>query len=158
MTLLEKKVDAIARSLLVGDTTDRNYALSELAVLMKQVPKKYENVEDAAQAALLELGVPDKLTGYPQLVSAISIVVKEPAHLNPLQKGLYTKVAEIHGTTAPRAERNMRHAIEAGWDRTEIETLQAYFGSTVSPMKGKPSTGEFIARAANVVRKRMGTA
>lgn len=155
MALLEKKVNAIARSLLANDTTDRNYALSELRALMQERPKKYENVEDAARAALLELGVPDKLTGYPQLVSVISIVVKDPGRLNPLQKGLYTEVAENHGTAASRVERNMRHAIETGWDRIEIEAMRAYFGSTVSPLKGQPTTGEFIARVANVVRKRM---
>ena len=33
--------------------------------------------------------------------------------------------------------------------------MQIYFGGTVSPLKGKPSTGEFIARVANVVRMRM---
>lgn len=38
MTLLEKKVDAIARSLLANDMTDRNHALIELKALMQQAP------------------------------------------------------------------------------------------------------------------------
>mgnify|MGYP003472251169 FL=1 len=155
MTLLEKKVDAIARSLLANDMTDRNHALIELKALMQQAPKRYENVDEAVRVALLELGVPDKLSGYPRLVRAISIVALDPKQIKPLQKGLYTAVATDFGTMPDRVERTMRHAIEVGYDRADIDVLQTYFGGTVSPLKGKPSTGEFIARVANVVRTRM---
>ena len=34
-------------------------------------------------------------------------------------------------------ERAIRHAIEVAWDRGDIETLQNYFGYTVSGVKGK---------------------
>jgi len=36
-----------------------------------------------------------------------------------------------------------------------MEVLMRYFGNTVSPDKGKPTNGEFIARLANVVKQRM---
>ena len=156
MTLLGRKVDAIARSLLANDTTERNYALSELRVLMQHKPKKYEDAEEAVQDALLELGVPDKLSGYLRLVTALSMVVRDPDKLCGLQKGLYVEVAKIHATTASRVERAMRHAIEVSWGRMDMDVMRVYFGSTVSPLKGKPTNGEFLARVANVVRKRMG--
>ena len=42
-------------------------------------------------------------------------------------------------------ERAIRHAIEVAWDRGDLETLQKYFGYTVSNSKGKPTNSEFIA-------------
>lgn len=52
-------------------------------------------------------------------------------------------------------ERAIRHAIEVAGDRGDLDTLQRFFGNTVSNTKGKPTNSEFIARIANVVRQRM---
>ena len=42
-----------------------------------------------------------------------------------------------------------RHAIELAWDRGDLETLQKFFGYTVSNTKGKPTNSEFIALIAD---------
>ena len=52
-------------------------------------------------------------------------------------------------------ERGTRHLIEVTWTRADMDILCGYFGNTVSPDRGKPTNGEFIARIANVVRQRM---
>ena len=64
-------------------------------------------------------------------------------------KVLYPAVAKKFGTTASRVERAIRHAIEVAWDRGDLETLQKYFGYTVSNAKGKPTNSEFIAMIAD---------
>ena len=64
-------------------------------------------------------------------------------------KILYPWVARRIGTTASRVERAIRHAIEVAWDRGDLETLQKYFGYTVSNAKGKPTNSEFIAMIAD---------
>jgi two-component system response regulator (stage 0 sporulation protein A) len=46
-------------------------------------------------------------------------------------------------------ERAIRHAIEVAWDRGDLDTLQRFFGYTVSNTKGKPTNSEFIAAAPN---------
>ena len=46
-------------------------------------------------------------------------------------------------------ERAIRHAIEVAWDRGDLETLQRFFGYTVSNTKGKPTNSEFIALIAD---------
>ena len=51
--------------------------------------------------------------------------------------------------TPSRVERAVRHAIEVAWDRGDLETLQRYFGYTVSNTKGKPTNSEFIAMIAD---------
>ena len=43
----------------------------------------------------------------------------------------------------------IRHAIEMAWDRGDVETLQKFFGYTVSGIKGKPTNSEFIAMIAD---------
>lgn len=48
--------------------------------------------------------------------------------------------------------RAVRHAIEVAWDRGDLETLQRYFGYTVSNTKGKPTNSEFIAMIADRIR------
>ena len=62
---------------------------------------------------------------------------------------LYPEVAKRYNTTPYRVERAIRHAIEVAWDRGDIETLQKFFGYTVSNIKGKPTNSEFIAMIAD---------
>ena len=57
--------------------------------------------------------------------------------------------AQRFGTTPSRVERAIRHAIEVAWDRGDVETLQKFFGYTVSGIKGKPTNSEFIAMIAD---------
>ena len=54
------------------------------------------------------------------------------------------------GTKVPK----IRHAIEVAWDRGDIETLQRFFGYTVSNVKGKPTNSEFIAMIADSISLR----
>ena len=53
------------------------------------------------------------------------------------------------GDVYKRQERAIRHAIEVAWDRGDLETLQKYFGYTVSVSKGKPTNSELIAMIAD---------
>lgn len=69
--------------------------------------------------------------------------------INAVTKVLYPEVARRYNTTPSRVERAVRHAIETAWDRGDLETLQRYFGYTVSNTKGKPTNSEFIAMIAD---------
>ena len=75
--------------------------------------------------------------------------MNEPEYINAVTKRLYPEIAKKNGTTASRVERAIRHAIEVAWDRGDLETLQKYFGYTVSVSKGKPTNSEFIAMIAD---------
>ena len=70
-------------------------------------------------------------------------------NINNITFGLYPQIAAKFDTTASRVERAIRHAIEVAWDRGDLETLQKYFGYTVSNVKGKPTNSEFIAMIAD---------
>ena len=86
-----------------------------------------------------DIGVPAHIKGYQYLREAILLTVADMDIINAVTKALYPTVAKKFGTTASRVERAIRHAIEVAWDRGDLETLQKYFGYTVSNAKGKPT-------------------
>ena len=96
-----------------------------------------------------EIGVPAHIKGYQYLREAILIAVEDMDVINAVTKVLYPEVARRFSTTPSRVERAIRHAIEVAWDRGDLETLQKFFGYTVSNTKGKPTNSEFIAMIAD---------
>jgi len=108
-----------------------------------------QSLESTVTAIIHEIGVPAHIKGYQYLREAIMIAVDDMDVINAVTKVLYPEVATRFGTTASRVERAIRHAIEVAWDRGDLETLQKYFGYTVSNAKGKPTNSEFIAMIAD---------
>jgi two-component system response regulator (stage 0 sporulation protein A) len=76
-------------------------------------------------------------------------------YIDNITFGLYPQLAAAFDTTAARVERAIRHLVEVTWTRGDMEVLMRYFGNTVSPEKGKPTNGEFIARITNIIKLRM---
>lgn len=110
-----------------------------------------EGVELSSQITSIihEIGVPAHIKGYQYLREAILIAVEDMEVINAVTKVLYPEVARRYNTTPSRVERAIRHAIEVAWDRGDLETLQKFFGYTVSNTKGKPTNSEFIAMIAD---------
>ncbi|MGN8896341.1 sporulation transcription factor Spo0A [Flavonifractor sp. HCP28S3_F3] len=115
----------------------------------EQQQEQDRNLESTVTAIIHEIGVPAHIKGYQYLRESILIAVKDMEVINAVTKILYPEVAKRFGTTASRVERAIRHAIEVAWDRGDLETLQKYFGYTVSNAKGKPTNSEFIAMIAD---------
>ena len=111
--------------------------------------EREQSLESTVTSIIHEIGVPAHIKGYQYLREAIMIAVKDMDVINAVTKILYPEVAKRFGTTASRVERAIRHAIEVAWDRGDLETLQKYFGYTVSNAKGKPTNSEFIAMIAD---------
>ena len=111
--------------------------------------RREKSLESTVTAIIHEIGVPAHIKGYQYLREAILIAVDDMDVINAVTKILYPEVAKRFGTTASRVERAIRHAIEVAWDRGDLETLQKYFGYTVSNAKGKPTNSEFIAMIAD---------
>ena len=107
------------------------------------------SLESQVTAIIHEVGVPAHIKGYQYLREAIIIAVNDMDVINAVTKVLYPEVAKRFNTTPSRVERAIRHAIEVAWDRGDLETLQKYFGYTVSNAKGKPTNSEFIAMIAD---------
>ncbi|MDR3206700.1 MAG: sporulation transcription factor Spo0A [Oscillospiraceae bacterium] len=103
------------------------------------------DIETRVTDIIHEIGVPAHIKGYQYLREAILVAIRDREAINAITKMLYPSVAKAFSTTPSRVERAIRHAIEVAWDRGDIETLQSFFGYTVSNVKGKPTNSEFIA-------------
>lgn len=113
------------------------------------VRSREANIEAMVTSMIHEIGVPAHIKGYQYLREAIIIAVGDMEVINAITKVLYPQVAKTFATTPSRVERAIRHAIEVAWDRGDLETLQRFFGYTVSNTKGKPTNSEFIALIAD---------
>ena len=107
------------------------------------------DLEEIVTDIIHEIGVPAHIKGYQYLREAIILTIKDMDMINAVTKVPYPEVAKHFGTTPSRVERAIRHAIEVAWDRGDVETLQKFFGYTVSGIKGKPTNSEFIAMIAD---------
>ena len=108
-----------------------------------------QSIEAMVTSIIHEIGVPAHIKGYQYLREAIIIAVNDMDVINAITKVLYPQVAKAFQTTPSRVERAIRHAIEVAWDRGDLDTLQRFFGYTVSNTKGKPTNSEFIALIAD---------
>ena len=134
MTAVAQRVRQLAQ--LAGESADRG-------------EEDRQTLERRITGIIHEIGVPAHIKGYQYLREAISLTVEDMEVINAVTKVLYPAVGKRFGTTASRVERAIRHAIEVAWDRGDLETLQRYFGYTVSNAKGKPTNSEFIAMIAD---------
>ena len=108
-----------------------------------------QSIEAMVTNIIHEIGVPAHIKGYQYLREAIIVAVNDMDVINAITKVLYPQVAKRFDTTPSRVERAIRHAIEVAWDRGDLDTLQRFFGYTVSNSKGKPTNSEFIALIAD---------
>ena len=115
-------------------------------------------IETMVTGIIHEIGVPAHIKGYQYLREAIIIAVNDMDVINAITKVLYPQVAKTFQTTPSRVERAIRHAIEVAWDRGDLDTLQRFFGYTVSNTKGKPTNSEFIALIADKLQLQLKSA
>ena len=127
---------------------DRMRALADRRSSNMRIP----DLEGQVTAIIHEVGVPAHIKGYQYVREAILIAVEDMDVINSVTKVLYPEVAKRFRTTPSRVERAIRHAIEVAWDRGDLETLQKFFGYTVSLTKGKPTNSEFIAMISDRIR------
>jgi two-component system response regulator (stage 0 sporulation protein A) len=123
---------------------------------LRAPPGAAEKPLDAVVTEVIhEIGVPAHIKGYQYVREAIILAIEDMEIINSVTKILYPTVARKFHTTPSRVERAIRHAIEVAWDRGDIETLQKFFGYTVSNIKGKPTNSEFIAMIADRLKLQM---
>ena len=112
--------------------------------------------EELVDDMLLELGVPDALSGHKYLKTAILMGAEDDSWLCSVTSELYPEIARRHeNQTKAGVERSMRHAIFVASDRCDMDVFNKFFRNTVSSSKGAPTVREFIGRCAAVLRKQV---
>ena len=135
---------------------DVNTKTSDMNTLQSEQDKSGEqDLETIVTEYMRELGIPAHIQGYQYIRTAIMTVVEDRSILNFITKRLYPKIAEQYSTTANRAERAIRHAIEVAWNRGNIEAINKVFGYSIQSGKVKPTNSEFIATIVDRIRVRM---
>lgn len=154
---IEQKVNSIMRYIAADSQEEKDKIMEEIKAMIEPITKgtQAENIEDVISEIFLEIGVPEHILGYRYSEFAIRIATENPDIINAITCELYPTVAEHYGTTASRVERAIRYGIECAWDRGDLDVIEKYFGNTISLAKGKPTNSEFIARVANIVRRRI---
>ena len=127
---------------------------AEAPTTPREIRTQTDDLEAAVTEVIHEIGVPAHIKGYQYLREAIILTINDMEIINAVTKVLYPAVAKKFGTTSSRVERAIRHAIEVAWDRGDLDTLQKFFGYTVSNIKGKPTNSEFIAMIADCLSLR----
>ena len=156
MSILEMQVETLMRLCTASDPQSRDAARAELLRMLKKKNREDSgDPEDMIREILVQLGAPEHLLGHPYVVQAVLLVIHDRMYINNITFGLYPQLAARFNTTAARVERAIRHLIEVTWSRGDMDVLNAYFGNTVNPEKGKPTNGEFVARLANIVSRQM---
>ena len=150
LDLMLSKLDGIAVLKRAREMDTPPAALVLTGFMTENAQRRQEvNIEAMVTSIIHEIGVPAHIKGYQYLREAIMIAVQDMDVINAITKVLYPQVAKTFATTPSRVERAIRHAIEVAWDRGDLETLQRFFGYTVSNTKGKPTNSEFIALIAD---------
>ncbi len=156
MSMLEQQVNALMRLCTAEKESERVKIREELRrLIVSRSASRAPDPEYLVRQLLLELGSPDHLLGHPYVVEAVLLVLSDQMYINNITFGLYPQLAAKFDTTAARVERAIRHLVEVTWTRGDWDVLGRYFGNTVSPDRGKPTNGEFIARLTNIVRQQM---
>lgn len=114
-----------------------------------QFAKDDVRLQLAVTNSLIQLGIPAHLSGFDYLRTAIILTMCDKNILRKITKELYPAVSEVYSTTPSRVERAIRHAIEVGFSRGDLDLIENYFGNITDSSKEKATNGEFIATVAD---------
>ena len=148
---------SLGASMFLSKPYNESAMVEHLISLAEKTEKQLHGpgLEELVTSIIHEVGVPAHIKGYQYVREAIMITVENMDVINSVTKVLYPEVAKRYHTTPSRVERAIRHAIEVAWDRGDLETLQRFFGYTVSNAKGKPTNSEFIAMISDRIRLKL---
>ena len=152
MSALEMKVDALMQFCTAeSEETRRKYHIGLRQLMAARDAAGKGSRQQLIDNALADLGIPDHLYGYRYLQTAIELSLEDPQLIYSMTCGLYPAVALRHNTRPQLVERGIRHAVQCGWSRCDLEMQEKYFGGKVNPDRCKPTNTEFIARLTNII-------
>ena len=106
---------------------------------------------------LHDVGIPANIKGYSYLIDALELAIANPEATFSMTQSIYVPIAQQHGVKPEQVSRAIKRAIDIAWDRGDLDTLQSYFGYTVSNTKGMPANGEFVAIIGETLRFQLDT-
>lgn len=123
------------------------------ALQYKNIPveEKLPDLHRQITAMIHDIGVPADIKGYQYLREAIKLAIEDFGRINNMTECIYKPIALADNATPKRVQSAILRAIEIAWDRGNLDTLQRFFGYTVSNTKGRPTNSECIAILADKI-------
>ena len=115
------------------------------------IEEKLPSLNQQITEMIHNIGVPANIKGYRYLREAIKLAAEDMDRINNMTECIYKPIALADNSTLKRVRTAIMRAIEIAWDRGDLDTLQSFFGYTVSNTKGKPTNSEFIALLADTL-------
>ena len=108
------------------------------------------NLRGAIIAALMEIGIPTKFSGYAFLIKAIELQMRDPTRA--LAKDIYLEIA-IHykQDSEELVEQAIRDAIKKAWRHGSKEAWDWYFSYGGRSVSKRPTISEFVSRIAYIL-------
>ena len=121
-------------------------------LLEAKTPRKsYTARKELLYDIMKELGVPPHISGYRYIIKAIEFLLDNDGTVS-MTKELYPAVAKEFKTTSSRVERAIRHAVEVGMDRADVDSVYHIMGNIISFDRGKPTNSEFLYVVVNYIK------
>lgn len=177
LTVLEKISSAVPPPIVIATSAFlSNYvAVTAMGLGVRQLIKKPCDVESVAISVeracrilprkgfeddrksliantLHDVGIPANIKGYSYLLDALDLVIANPEATFSSTQSIYVPIAKQHGIKPGQVSRAIKRAIDIARDRGDLDTLQSYFGYTVSNTRGMPTNGEFVAIIGETLR------
>ena len=113
------------------------------------IEERVPDLQQQITKMIHDIGVPANIKGYRYLREAVKLAAEDLDRINNMTECIYKPIALADNSTPKRVRTAIMRAIEIAWDRGDLDTLQSFFGYTVSNTKGKPTNSEFIALLAD---------
>jgi two-component system response regulator (stage 0 sporulation protein A) len=154
MKIMEMKLDALMRYAACDNDFEREKIRLEVRKLLCETDPEviYHEKERQIRKLLLKLNAPDHMNGFPYLVDAILLVMKDEIYLMNMSWGIYSQIAKKYQLSNSTVQRGIANVVDAIWDRAPIKELQRIFPGIIEEGKGKTTVGTFIARISNLVK------
>ena len=115
------------------------------------IEEKLLNLQQQITKMIHDVGVPANIKGYRYLREAVKLAAEDMDRINNMNECIYKSIALACNSTPKRVRNAIMRAIEIGWERGDLKTLEFYFGCTISNTKGKPTNSEVIAILADKI-------
>jgi len=115
------------------------------------IEEKLPSLNQQITEMIHDIGVPANIKGYRYLREAIKLAVEDMDRINNMTECIYKPIALTDNSTPKRVQNAIIRAIDIAWDRGDLNTLQSYFGYTVSNTRGMPTNSECIAILADKI-------
>lgn len=110
-----------------------------------------QRVEDICRRYFDAMGIPPHYKGYRYLMEGVWLACQHPRWLNAVTTRLYPAIGKRFATGGVQVERAMRYALDATWEKGELDELYRLFPYEVRPDSGKPTNSAFLAKMVNFV-------